>query len=306
MGKPAIQPALFNYYGHADSKNSNHIPKPFDPDNLINSTGVTVGISGANLEGTSGVDLIVATDGTHQLFGLAGDDLIIGGPGEDSINGGEGADIMVGGQGDDSYVVDNIKDQVIERSGEGVDSIATEISLTLPENVENLRSFGPGQADLVLTGNALDNIMTGAPFYSVTFLGMDGNDTLYATGRAGGIADGGSGNDVLLASVGQLTGGPGADTFVAAGRGAMSNPETPIVVTDFNAAESDKLVIYAPQAYSTQDLLASGALQFSAATSKLVLDLDPATGGETVDQVLILMGLQSFDPVWLSVVEDPL
>lgn len=307
MPKPTIKPALLNYYLHANGKNLDHTPGPFDPANLTSSAGVTVSNLGVNLEGTSGADLIVSTGDQRQLFGFEGNDLIFGSPQDDRINGATGIDVMVGGQGNDIYLVDDSRDRIIERPGEGIDTVSTTVGYTLSDNVENLYvTTNYISDDQPLVGNALDNNIVGSTWGYATLLGMDGNDRLSAGVRAGSLLNGGNGDDILLQSVGECIGGAGADTFVAAGRGALSAPNVPITITDFNAAEGDRIVIYALQAYSSADLFASEALHFDAATSQLVLDLDPTTTETfSVDQIIYLTGVHTFDPAWVLVTDQP-
>ena len=64
--------------------------------------------------------------------------------------GGAGNDSMAGGLGDDAYVVDSTGDVVTEASGEGFDTVYTNLSYSLGANVEQL----------ILTGSAVSG--TGA------------------------------------------------------------------------------------------------------------------------------------------------
>jgi trimeric autotransporter adhesin len=123
----------------------------------------------ANFNGTNGSDFIEGTqdddrfstgDGTDQLIALGGNDL---------LDGGAGGDAMFGGTGDDSYVVDNDNDLVIERGGEGFDTVLSSVDFTLGANVENLQltenpaaTFAVGnEGDNQLIGNAQRNEMIG-------------------------------------------------------------------------------------------------------------------------------------------------
>ena len=104
----------------------------------------------------------------------------------DLIDGGSGHDTMTGGKGDDTYVAGSPYDKVVEKAGEGVDTVKSWAdSYTLPDNVENLT--GMAASGMALTGNGLSNIIRGGA----------GNDTI----TGGGGAD-------------QLWGGGGRDSFV--------------------------------------------------------------------------------------------
>jgi Ca2+-binding RTX toxin-like protein len=125
--------------------------------------------------------------GNDNLSGRGGDDTLTGGSGVDNFDGGTGADIMKGLAGADYYIVDNLKDQVIEQGGQGTDTVWTSISLgKLFDNVENI-ILGYGKSNLNATGNDLDN----------EILGNDGNN----------VIDGGKGAD-------HMVGGNGNDTYI--------------------------------------------------------------------------------------------
>ena len=127
---------------------------------------------------------LVDVGATSVITGTAGPDNLTGTPGNDTINGLGGVDVMTGLAGNDTYIVDNTADKVVEKPGEGKDTVRASVGYALLANVE----------DLVLTatrdgfgmGNSLNNRITG----------NSGYNTL----------DGGPGNDTL-------TGGPGRDMF---------------------------------------------------------------------------------------------
>lgn len=128
---------------------------------------------------------------------------LLGNGGRNILDGGAGADAMAGGAGNDDYIVDNAGDTVIEAFNAGIDTLYTDISYVLPENVENLTLTGSGNidaggngADNILTGNVGDNFISGGGGDD-QLDGQTGNDTL----------EGGVGNDVLI-------GGAGNDSYL--------------------------------------------------------------------------------------------
>lgn len=203
-------------------------------------------------------DVINGLGGNDALSGLGGNDLLRGGAGDDTLDGGVGVDQMVGGAGNDRYLVDNTGDQIVELANEGFDVVESSASYTLANNLENLTLTGAG--NLTGTGNSLNNVITGNAGNNA-LAGAAGSDTLL----------GGAGNDVLTGSsaaavyrspfpglpprpMGQtttevdvLTGGAGADQFVlgnASGTHYVGSGYA--VITDFNAAEGDRVVLRSP------------------------------------------------------------
>ena len=146
---------------------------------------------------SSGDTAAVAT----QIIGGNGNDYISGGSGDDQIDGGLGNDDMHGFIGDDAYIVDNLKDKIVEAVNEGVDFVTASINVTgLAANVENL-TLSEG-SDLLLNlivlgkGNALDNSITGNGNDNQLF-GLAGNDRLDG-GIGADTMNGGTGDDVYV------------------------------------------------------------------------------------------------------------
>jgi Ca2+-binding RTX toxin-like protein len=150
--------------------------------------------------GNDGANVLTANDAGDHLYGMKGDDLLLGGKGNDHLNGGIGADTMKGGAGNDTYEVSRATDKVVEASGEGVDTVMSEVSYKLGQFVENLTLTGT--ANINGTGTAWHNVL----------VGNNGNNVL----------DGGAGNDRLFGAKGNdvLIGGDGKDTFVLKMAGA--------------------------------------------------------------------------------------
>lgn len=187
------------------------------------------------ISGGGGHDKIFGDWGYDQLFGGKGDDTLDGSLGNDLLMGQEGDDFLItsdsaemrGGTGDDTYRIiagDVFKPKLIEKAGEGVDTVQLSIwrgkSFTLGEHFENIRIQdyrwvdAPGPDYYVatkLTGNGANNVITGGGFGDALH-GMGGHDTL----RGGGGVDdlfGGAGDDRLEGGVGadRLFGGSGVD-----------------------------------------------------------------------------------------------
>ena len=157
------------------------------------------------LFGNAGQDNLLGGLGNDQLFGGSGNDALDGSAGNDYLDGGLGADFMLGGPGDDIYAVDNPDDivfEVVSGGAGGNDLILTDVSLTAPDNVENLQASSSLLIDLF--GNELDNVLTGND-QANTLAGMSGRDYLYGGGGDDSL-DGGTGVD-------QLVGGLGNDTY---------------------------------------------------------------------------------------------
>jgi Ca2+-binding RTX toxin-like protein len=190
----------------------------------------------ATLHGNAGDDtLSVLFDGpdfnidagTFRLYGDAGNDILRATyfyPWSEGPNYGAANDVLYGGTGNDHYVLQEHSDVVVEKAGEGYDSVeGWGDDYTLAANVEKLQLFyGPDDAPYGYhgTGNALANVIIGTQADD-TLDGAGGNDTIY--GKPIGenydwnddadVIRGGSGNDVIYGGGGAKETWDGNDTL---------------------------------------------------------------------------------------------
>ena len=140
-------------------------------------------------------------------------------PQENVVRGGPGGQVL--GAGSNHYVF----------GGDGADTI-----FGAPNGSDSL--YGGAGNDLIVHG-------AGNAFQS----GDAGDDTIWA-GPGDDSISGGQGNDVLVGQGGNdiMSGGPGADRFVV-----DPNAHTDVEITDFNAAEGDKVVVPSGVGYTQVD-----------------------------------------------------
>lgn len=129
---------------------------------------------------------------------------LTGNSGNNILDGGAGIDTLEGGLGDDTYIIDDIKDVVIEGDNGGNDTVMSSVSYILSNpNLENLQLVGVQKVDGV--GNLRNNLIIGNSSDN-KLIGNSGNDTLL--GAAGDdTLDGGTGDDLM-------EGGAGSDLYI--------------------------------------------------------------------------------------------
>lgn len=141
----------------------------------------------ATIQGTAGPDSLQGTASDDTMLGLGGNDVVRGWLGDDLLDGGTGDDLLIGRQGNDRYYVDSRADRVIDRPGEGMDTVYSTVSyaLSLRQDTENLILQGNAKQG---TGNLLDN--------RITVADPNGYDRNLLNGREGAdLMAGGNGND---------------------------------------------------------------------------------------------------------------
>ncbi len=136
------------------------------------SSGLDTLISIENLVGSPFGDNLTGNSMHNILDGRAGNDI---------LRGWSGADTLIGGFGNDMFFIENARDVVTEKSNEGIDSVSSNITYTLPAYVEKLTLTG--SASINGTGNSFANVITGNSAAN-QLNGHVGNDIL--KGGAGG------------------------------------------------------------------------------------------------------------------------
>jgi Ca2+-binding RTX toxin-like protein len=164
---------------------------------------------GVPLQASPDAPLVQGTPDADIIVGMNANDVLLGGAGDDSITGGTQFNDVNGNQGNDTIVGRSLVGDFL-MGGQGADSIDASQS----------------------SGHNLVNGNKGAD----TVVGGSGGDTLRG-GQGDDLITGGAGADWLSGDRGHntLAGGGGADTFHA---GAGSD-----LVTDFNAAQGDRVVV---------------------------------------------------------------
>lgn len=170
---------------------TSHVEKLVLTASAVSGTGNTLDNT---ITGSSKANRLLGLSGDDTLLGGGGNDTLYGSTGDDSLDGGAGKDYMVGGTGNDTYGVNSTADKIIEKAGQGTDTVESWLSTyTLGANFENLTLMGTAKTG---TGNSASNWIIGSDRGNV-LSGRAGNDTL----------EGGAGNDTL-------TGGAGKDVFL--------------------------------------------------------------------------------------------
>jgi len=155
------------------------------------------------INGSSGSDVIIGTNGDDILNGFSDVDVLRGLGGNDIINGGSSRDIMRGDSGNDILNGGSGNDDM--RGGSGNDILNG-------GNGHDLMFGGTGN-DILNGGLGNDRLYGEAG--RDTLDGGDGNDRLYG-GLGNDILRGGRGDDLLVGGLGKdtLTGGLGRDQFI--------------------------------------------------------------------------------------------
>lgn len=175
---------------------------------IATSNTIDISVRGISLDPISMLGYTGSADVEGLLrYTMQGNDTVVGSQFDDYLFGGTGVDIMLGGLGNDSYEIDNIGDVVIEKAGEGIDTVRSYADFTIGQNIESLILVGDkaakgygNDADNYIQGNDYANVLAGGAGNDY-LAGAGGNDTIY----------GGDGNDVIHAGYGEYSGVAEAD-----------------------------------------------------------------------------------------------
>lgn len=159
----------------------------------VSILGLQPNVEHVRLEGSADIDA-EGNDLDNVLQGNAGRNVLLGLGGDDRLDGRGGVDSMAGGAGDDVYVVDDVREFLVEEANEGADRVVTLVDWTLGSEFEFLTLIGI--ADIDGTGNGLNNGITGNAGANV-LSGGAGNDRLAGLGGADTLI-GGLDNDVYV------------------------------------------------------------------------------------------------------------
>ncbi|WP_254899434.1 calcium-binding protein [Methylomagnum ishizawai] len=143
---------------------------------------------------------------------------LTGNDGNNTLDGRAGADTMVGYGGDDTYRLDNTGDVVVDTVG--TDTVYSQFSYSLPDNLENLVLNGTG--DDMGTGNSANNRLDGSQNPAPNRLGGGAGDDTYILGVGDeAVEQVGEGMDTVVSDggftlglgleVGRLSGSAAAD-----------------------------------------------------------------------------------------------
>lgn len=226
------------------------------------------GLGDDTVRGGASDDEVFGEADNDQLFGDDGADTVIGGMGDDTVTGGAGADVLSGGgsAGDTlAYAGSSAGVQISltfgksttgkggDAAGDSVDGFRQVIGSAFKDNIKDTvtQSLGAGANDNAFWGNlGNDKLYLGGG--NDTGYGDNGNDFLL--GQFGeDMLYGGNNNDRLIGGFGQdtLSGGTGPDRFIF--KSAFeSSVDQADVITDFMAAERDRIDLRAIDAVSLQ------------------------------------------------------
>ena len=122
--------------------------------------------------------------GGAVLVGNAVAQALYGDASANHLNGLGGGDVMVGYAGSDTYIVNDVRDGIVEAAGQGTDTVFASVSyqLTAGAAIESFQAqLAASTAPINLTGNELEQLIYGNAGNNV-LNGNGGGNTLYGMG----------------------------------------------------------------------------------------------------------------------------
>ena len=248
---------------------------------------------GISNSGTNGDDTLIGTGGNDTLIGYSGNDVFISRSGNDFLYGGLGHDLVKSWGSYTDFDIRIINDTQVELISKTYFDAGTDTLV----GIERIQFISGGIYDIVtgrdeiiggdpivgpVPGKTPNYYLTSGSYWSI-IIGDSGNDTLVGKDGFFDTLYGGNGNDVLAGGVGKdiLTGGTGADRFVFNSVGDGVD-----IITDFNSAESDLIVIDFVAVSGNPGSVVSNDFSFNSSNSTLSYKQNP---------IAILQGVTTFD-----------
>jgi Ca2+-binding RTX toxin-like protein len=172
--------------------------------------------------------LVLQGSADLQGYGNSQSNAIVGNTGNNILNGEAGADSMYGGAGNDVYFVDNAGDVVIEKVGEGNDTVFASIDYRLATNVDNLilqegaavQGYGNSGVNAII-GNSGNNLLNGEAGADKMFGGA-GNDVYFVDNIGDQVIENlNEGTDAVFSTV-DFTLSANVETLVLQGAGNLA------------------------------------------------------------------------------------
>jgi serralysin len=247
------------------------------------SKGFYVEIPWAQLSSLVDTRLGIATpldDSDFTWVSLTGEyEVVVGSPFDDEIYGNELANTLMGGAGNDYVDGDDGPNQL--RGGDGDDELWGGAAFDDTHgNIGNDTVHGGGFDDWVVGGQGND-VLFGDAGGDLCY-GNLGADTIDGGAGADGVV-GGQGNDVLNGGAGDdfiitgdrgddtITGGAGADRFRTFNQTGIDR------VTDFNAAEGDRVTVDPGSAYTLSQVGADTVIDMGGGNQMILVGVTLST-----------------------------
>ncbi|MCJ8053342.1 calcium-binding protein [Shinella curvata] len=201
-------------------------------DTVETSANYTLSANVENFAATGSLGITgIGNELANTLAGNGGQNALFGMAGNDTLDGGQGADYLEGGEGNDIYIDEAFEDTIVEKAGEGIDTVKASTSYMLSDNIETLILMGTG--DIAGRGNTGANTLIGNSGVN-KLIGLDGDDIL--DGKAGiDTLEGGKGNDIYIvdnsADIVTELPGEGTDTVKASKTYTLSANMEKLILT---------------------------------------------------------------------------